>query len=55
MAMAKFMYKNTKQIIIVEDTKKIAACKKNDKYILIEEAKATRTRKPVEQKTETEE
>lgn len=55
MAKATFKYRNTGQEITITDAKRIAQWKKNPKWTLLDEVKATRTRKPVEPKIETEE
>ena len=55
MAEAKFKYSNTGQIKTYTDAKQIARLKKHPKFILLDEVKATRTRKPNVPKEITEE
>ena len=55
MGKATFKYKNTGQIMTYTDAKQIASLKKNRKFILLEEIKTPRTRKPNVPKEITEE
>jgi hypothetical protein len=55
MAKAIFKYRNTGQIMEYTDAKQIARLKLDPKFILLEETKTPRTRKPVAPKVETEE
>jgi hypothetical protein len=55
MAKAIFKYRNTGQIKTYTDAKQIARLKKHPKFILLEETKTPRTRKPTPPKEETEE